>query len=61
MTTAKLTWVKSSHSDGGGGECVEIATSIYAVHIRDSKRRNGPQLAVPAHAWADFISYTSDA
>ncbi|MGW2369651.1 DUF397 domain-containing protein [Streptomyces sp. NPDC001667] len=57
MTTAKLTWVKSTHSDGGGGECVEIAAQPRAVHIRDSKRRSGPQLSIPRAAWADFISY----
>ncbi|GAA0360673.1 DUF397 domain-containing protein [Streptomyces blastmyceticus] len=50
-------WLKSSHSGGAGGECVEIAASPHAVHIRDSKRTNGPQLAVPTTAWADFINH----
>ncbi|MEV8478572.1 DUF397 domain-containing protein [Streptomyces sp. NPDC051173] len=61
MTTPPSAWCKSSYSDDEGAECVEIAAQPDTIHIRDSKRRNGPQLAVPAHAWADFISYTSDA
>lgn len=53
----RLTWVKSSYSDGAGNNCVEVATA-NAVHVRDSKQ-NGmagqPSLLVPASAWTAFI------
>jgi hypothetical protein len=51
----QLTWVRSSYSDGEGGNCVEVARSI-AVHIRDSKSRPGPELHVAAPAWSAFIA-----
>ncbi|MGW7467169.1 DUF397 domain-containing protein [Streptomyces xantholiticus] len=54
----QLHWFKSSHSSGGGGECVEMADGHGTVHIRDSKRLAGPRLAVPASAWADFVAFT---
>ncbi|WKK25828.1 DUF397 domain-containing protein [Streptomyces olivoreticuli] len=57
MKSTELTWFKSSYSDDEGAECVEIATIPYTIHIRDSKRKNGPQLAVPTTAWAHFINY----
>ncbi|AZS71495.1 DUF397 domain-containing protein [Streptomyces lydicus] len=53
-----LSWRKSSYSSGGDGDCIEIATSPTAIHIRDSKDKAGPQLAVPAEAWAAFVGYT---
>lgn len=54
-------WFKSSYSDGGGGECVEVATSSSAVHVRDSKVAAGPVLAVPPEAWAGFLGMAVDA
>ncbi|MBB4891245.1 hypothetical protein FHS39_000245 [Streptomyces olivoverticillatus] len=60
MTSNRRIWHKSSYSDGeGGGECVEVAATPQTVHIRDSKRIPGPQLAVPATAWAEFIAYAA--
>lgn len=50
-------WRKSSYSSGGGGECVEVATCPAAVHVRDSKNVQGPQLDVAPGAWAAFVSY----
>ncbi|MFF0572324.1 DUF397 domain-containing protein [Streptomyces sp. NPDC004041] len=53
---AAATWRKSSFSDGGGGDCVEIADNIpHAVPVRDSKNPAGPALLIPAPAWAAFI------
>ncbi|GAA2721907.1 MULTISPECIES: DUF397 domain-containing protein [Streptomyces] len=51
-----LSWVKSSHSGSEGTACVEVATTPRTVHVRDSKRRGGPQLSIPAAAWAAFLS-----
>jgi hypothetical protein len=51
-------WRKSSYSGSGGGNCVEVAECpAAAVHVRDSKDVDGPQLAVPAAAWAAFVGY----
>jgi hypothetical protein len=52
-----LSWHKSSYSGSSGDSCVEIATCPTTVHIRDSKDKDGPQLAVPADAWAAFVGY----
>ncbi|MFD5703151.1 DUF397 domain-containing protein [Streptomyces lasiicapitis] len=53
-----LEWFKSSHSTGDGPDCVEVATTPDTIHIRDSKNPDGPQLAVTATAWCDFLPYT---
>ncbi|QYX81279.1 DUF397 domain-containing protein [Streptomyces akebiae] len=49
-------WFKSSYSTGGGGECVEVATTPRAVLIRDSKQLTGPVLAVGPEAWAGLVT-----
>ncbi|WP_411140592.1 DUF397 domain-containing protein [Streptomyces sp. x-80] len=59
MSTPELTWRKSSHSGPEGDSCVEIATCPTTVHIRDSKDKAGPQLAVPADTWTAFITYAA--
>ncbi|MFG2489530.1 DUF397 domain-containing protein [Streptomyces caniferus] len=60
MTTASdlagATWRKSSYSDGGANNCVEISDGFPgAVPVRDSKNPEGPVLLFPAAAWSDFI------
>lgn len=47
-------WRKSSYS---GGDCVEVAAHATAIHVRDSKVTDGPQLAVAPDSWAAFVSY----
>ncbi|SDL88877.1 DUF397 domain-containing protein [Streptomyces wuyuanensis] len=50
-------WRKSSYSNGSGGDCVEVADGLPgAVPVRDSKRRHGPVIVVPAGAWAAFVT-----
>ncbi|WP_333751569.1 DUF397 domain-containing protein [Streptomyces sp. IBSBF 2394] len=53
-----LSWHKSSYSSGGDGDCVEVASCPEAVHVRDSKVRQGAQLAVSPAAWTRFLSRT---
>ncbi|MDI3386278.1 DUF397 domain-containing protein [Streptomyces sp. B-S-A8] len=56
-TTPELTWRKSSYSGAEGGQCVEVAATPDAVHIRDSKRPlTRPTLAVGREAWAGFVN-----
>ncbi|MFI8399583.1 DUF397 domain-containing protein [Streptomyces cinereoruber] len=57
----ELAWFKSSYSSGSEGDsCVEVAAAPGAVHVRDSKCADGPQLALTPDAWAGFVSYASD-
>jgi hypothetical protein len=53
--SAELVWVKSSYSAGDGGQCVEVARTAGAVHIRDSKRTPGPVLTVSPTQWTAFV------
>ncbi|MFC9857174.1 MULTISPECIES: DUF397 domain-containing protein [unclassified Streptomyces] len=55
-----LAWMKSSYSDSSNSnECVEVATTPVAVHVRDSKDIEGPRLAVAPAAWVGFVSYAA--
>ncbi|MEH0422818.1 DUF397 domain-containing protein [Streptomyces sp. B21-083] len=56
----ELTWVKSTYSSGEGGQCVEVAVSSYAVHVRDSKDTARPGLAVGPDAWTMFVGHAVD-
>ncbi|MEV8306382.1 DUF397 domain-containing protein [Streptomyces flavidovirens] len=51
-----LSWRKSSYSGTQGDDCVEVATRPDTVHVRDSKDKSGPVLALPPRAWADFLA-----
>ncbi|MFF2214846.1 DUF397 domain-containing protein [Streptomyces antibioticus] len=54
-----LAWFKSSYSSGSEGDsCVEVAVAPAAVHIRDSKVTDGPQLALAPTAWMEFVTFT---
>ncbi len=55
MKITELAWFKSSYSDGEGGNCVEVAASPAAVHVRDSKVTAGPELAVAPASWGAFL------
>ncbi|MGP4110129.1 DUF397 domain-containing protein [Streptomyces sp. 4N509B] len=60
MITRDLTradWRTSSHSDGHGGNCVEVADGIAgAVPVRDTKHNtHGPVLLIRTSAWSPFI------
>lgn len=57
--TTNLTWYKSSHSGGDGGECVEIATAPAMVHVRDSKQPTQAELAFPHGTWARFVTFAA--
>lgn len=61
MSTSDLAWFKSSYSSASGDDCVEVATCPDTVHVRDSKDEQGPQLALSAVAWTDFVSYAAQA
>ncbi|GAA2660773.1 DUF397 domain-containing protein [Streptomyces vastus] len=52
-------WFKSSYSGAEGGECVEVAASTAAVHVRDSKAAAGPVVSVSREAWAGLVGLAS--
>jgi len=57
---AELEWFKSSYSSNDGPECLEVAASASAVHVRDSKNQQGPRLAFGQAEWSAFIPYATD-
>ncbi|NLU69577.1 DUF397 domain-containing protein [Streptomyces sp. HNM0574] len=58
----QLAWFKSTYSGGDGGNCVEVATTLRTVHIRDSKRPvSDPYLTVPSAAWSALVAYAREA
>ncbi|AXL93581.1 DUF397 domain-containing protein [Streptomyces sp. CB09001] len=56
----RLHWFKSSYSGSDGGNCVEVATGLNAVYVRDSKiGGDGPVLLVNRGGWAAFVALTA--
>ncbi|MDT0414604.1 DUF397 domain-containing protein [Streptomyces sp. DSM 41982] len=53
--TVELSWFKSSYSGSGGSDCVEVALTPLAVHVRDSKDTTRPGFTAAPTAWADFL------
>ncbi|CAO0835464.1 hypothetical protein SMICM17S_03590 [Streptomyces microflavus] len=50
------TWRKSSYSEGGDNNCIEVADGYSGlVPVRDSKVPAGPALVIAAPAWTAFI------
>ena len=49
-------WRKSSYSDNGGTDCVEVGTLAEAdgVVVRDTKDRSGPVVRFTPAAWRTF-------
>ncbi|MBL1091872.1 MULTISPECIES: DUF397 domain-containing protein [Streptomyces] len=50
-------WRKSSHSNGEGAECIEVADGYPGlVPVRDSKAPQGPALVFTADGWSAFVA-----
>ncbi len=52
--TNALHWFKSSRS-AQNGACVEVAFTVDAVAVRDSKNPGGPILRFGTGAWREFV------
>ncbi|MFF7525217.1 DUF397 domain-containing protein [Streptomyces pseudovenezuelae] len=52
-------WHKSSYSSDQGGDCVEIAETVMAVAVRDSKSPAGPILTIDPAVFTAFVDWTS--
>lgn len=54
-------WRKSSHSDGGDNNCVEVADGHPGiVPVRDSKTPNARPVVFSVAAWVTFVERLKD-
>ncbi|WP_330348654.1 DUF397 domain-containing protein [Streptomyces sp. NBC_00582] len=58
MSAEALKWFTSSYSGDEGGQCLEVAVSPTAVHVRDSKNapETGPTFHITPTTWAAFTT-----
>ncbi|MFJ9614947.1 DUF397 domain-containing protein [Streptomyces noursei] len=59
MSTSELDWFKSSYSSAQGDDCVEVAVTEQAVHVRDSKDTNRPHFAIGYDEWRRFVGFAA--
>ncbi|MER7178909.1 DUF397 domain-containing protein [Streptomyces hyaluromycini] len=53
-----MNWQKSTYSGGGDGDaCVEIATAVARIAVRDSKAPTRATLSFPASAFAALVDH----
>ncbi|MFD7546184.1 DUF397 domain-containing protein [Streptomyces sp. NPDC059578] len=55
-----LTWRKSSYSGGDQGQCLEIAETASAVHVRDSKNPESVALTFTTAQFTAFARFASE-
>ncbi|MFE4827125.1 DUF397 domain-containing protein [Streptomyces sp. NPDC056672] len=55
QSTGALRWFKSSYSGGNTTECVEAASLVDGVAVRDSKDSGGGRLVFGGDAWGRFL------
>ena len=59
MSTTELAWFKSSYSGSQGDDCVEIAITKEAIHVRDSKDVTRPPFTVTRDGWTQFVRFAA--
>lgn len=56
LNLSTAVWRKSSYSDGGDNNCVEVADGYPGiVPVRDSKTPDARPLVFPVGAWSVFV------
>ncbi len=62
LDLSTATWRKSSYSDGGDNNCIEVADGYprRLVPVRDSKVSTGPALFIAAPAWAPSWEFAAE-
>ncbi|MFI1420004.1 DUF397 domain-containing protein [Streptomyces sp. NPDC020731] len=60
MSTTELAWFKSSYSGSSGDDCVEVAVTEQAIHVRDSKDVARPAFVVGREGWGQFVRFASE-
>ena len=56
QNVSRATWRKSTHSNGAGGNCVEVADLTAKIGVRDSKAPDAGHLAFTAGEWREFVA-----
>lgn len=51
-------WRKSSRSGPYSDNCVEVASTMTGVGVRDSTDPTGPMLVFPSESWRMFVRDT---
>jgi len=59
MSRSELAWFKSSYSGTQGDDCVEVAVTQEAVHVRDSKDVARPHFAITPDGWTRFVRFAA--
>ena len=54
-TATNTAWRKSTASNSGGADCLEVALMPDLVLVRDSKDATGPRLAFTPSTWTGFV------
>jgi len=57
---SRATWRKSTHSNGAGGNCVEVADLTPEIAVRDSKAPNAGHLSFSRQHWTAFVTDARD-
>lgn len=60
MELGKLSWRKSSRSNESGDNCVEIASVVEGIALRDSKDPSGPVILLTRAALRTAIQSATD-
>ncbi|MFD7164788.1 DUF397 domain-containing protein [Streptomyces violascens] len=53
-------WRKSSYSNDGSGNCIEVATLPVTIAVRDSKQPAGPAFQVSTEAFNAFVDFAKN-
>lgn len=56
MSSSQLAWFKSSYSGTAGDNCVEVAVTEHAIHVRDSKDVTRRPFTVGRDGWTKFVT-----
>ncbi|OPC81012.1 DUF397 domain-containing protein [Embleya scabrispora] len=55
-TTPPSRWRKSSYSSNNGGNCVEVATALATIPVRDSKTPNLGHITITPASWSALLT-----
>lgn len=61
MSSSQLAWFKSSYSGTAGDNCVEVAVTEQAIHVRDSKDVTRPHFTFGREEWSRFVRLAAGA
>ncbi|MFR9673233.1 DUF397 domain-containing protein [Streptomyces sp. TR02-1] len=59
MSTSEHDWFKSTYSSAQGDNCIEVAVTATAVHVRDSKDLARRPFVVDREQWVRFLAHAA--